>query len=76
LINKYQPQRENKKLLKLAKIADVDVTASEHKTLNFSKGVIYCNDLRHIDEDTILQELKQQKVTLTSTLTSTPTTSP
>jgi len=33
------------------------------KLLNFSKGVIYCNDLRHIDENTILQELKQQKVT-------------
>jgi len=60
-----QPANKNqaKKLLELTKIADVDVRASEHKTLNFSKGVIYCNDLRHIYEDTILQELKQQKVT-------------
>jgi len=40
----------------------MEITATEHKTLNFSKGVIYCNDLRYIDEETILQELKPQKV--------------
>jgi len=52
-----------RKLLKLTTIAEIEVTTNEHKTLNFSKGVIYCNDLRYIDEDTILQELKSQKVT-------------
>ncbi|XP_044779770.1 uncharacterized protein LOC123327423 [Drosophila simulans] len=62
LLIKTKNELQARKLLKLTKIADVDVTASEHKTLNFSKGVIYCNDLRHIDEDTILQELKPQKV--------------
>jgi len=44
-------------------MADIEVKATEHKTLNFSKGVIYCNELRNIDETEILNELKPQKVT-------------
>nr|AAA74494.1 unknown protein [Drosophila teissieri] len=63
LLIKTKNELQAIKLLKLTTMADVEVTATEHKTLNFSKGVIYCNDLRYIDEDTILQELKPQKVT-------------
>jgi len=39
------------KLLKINKIGDKEVTASEHKTLNSTKGVIYCNLLRYISEE-------------------------
>jgi len=62
LLIKTKNNTQATKLLKLTKIADMEITATEHKTLNFSKGVIYCNDLRYIDEETILRELKPQKV--------------
>lgn len=35
---------------------------TEHTTLNFSKGVIYSNDLRGIEENLIVEELSTQKV--------------
>ncbi|XP_041565726.1 hybrid signal transduction protein dokA-like [Drosophila elegans] len=62
LLIKTKNNTQTTKLLKLTKIGDMEITATEHKTLNFSKGVIYCNDLRYIDEETILRELKPQKV--------------
>ncbi|XP_037930370.1 uncharacterized protein LOC119665135, partial [Teleopsis dalmanni] len=37
-------------------------TATLHKSLNISKGVIYSNELRNIDEKVIVEELKTQKV--------------
>lgn len=43
-------------------MTNIELTASEQKTLNFTKGVIYCNELRNISESEILQELKTQKV--------------
>jgi len=51
------------KLIKLSIFHDFPVSVSEHSTLNFSKGVIYSNDLRNIEEEIILQELKSQNVT-------------
>lgn len=51
------------KLLKLKLMTTMEITASEHKSLNCTKGVIYCNELRNISEDEILEELKTQKVT-------------
>jgi len=44
-------------------MTNMEITATEHKTLNLSKGVIYCNELRNISEAEILQELQTQKVT-------------
>jgi len=44
------------KLLRITNMADIEVKATEHKTLNFSKGVIYCNELRNIDETEILND--------------------
>ncbi|XP_053958956.1 uncharacterized protein LOC128863701 [Anastrepha ludens] len=38
------------------------VEITPHKTLNYSKGVIYCNELRSIPESEILDELKPQNV--------------
>lgn len=51
------------KLLKLKQMTTKEITASEHKTLNYTKGVIYCNELRYISEYEILEKLKTQKVT-------------
>ncbi|KAH8250661.1 hypothetical protein KR032_012125, partial [Drosophila birchii] len=51
------------KLLRMKTFHDFPVSVSEHSSLNFSKGVIYSNELRNIDEQTILEELKTQKVT-------------
>lgn len=39
----------------------MNITVTEHKTLNFTKGAIYCNELRNISESEI-QELNPQKV--------------
>ena len=47
------------KLTTLTGLSDTisgDITA--HKTLNFTKGVIYCNDLRGISTEEIVMELK------------------
>lgn len=41
----------------------IDVKVREHPTLNHSKGVIYCFDLKHLSEEEILDGLKGQKVT-------------
>nr|XP_043069358.1 uncharacterized protein LOC122322068 [Drosophila bipectinata] len=62
LLIKTKTHLQATKLLKLNKIANMEILVTEHKTLNSSKGVIYSNDLRYIDEETILQELKPQKV--------------
>jgi len=47
-------------LLKLQSFHDFPVRAEEHKYHNSFKGVIYRNDLRNINEDEILEELKAQ----------------
>lgn len=52
------------KLIKLISLSPtIKIEVSEHKTLNQSRGVIYCNDLRNIAENEILEELKSQNVT-------------
>jgi len=63
LLVKTKNNLQANKLLRIKNMADIEVKATEHKTLNFSKGVIYCNELRSIDETEILNELKHQKVT-------------
>ncbi|XP_065356356.1 uncharacterized protein LOC135950753 [Calliphora vicina] len=51
------------KLLKLEVLSPtIDVEVIEHNSLNFAKGVIYCNDLRGIGEEEIQHELKSQNV--------------
>lgn len=52
------------KLVTLTSLAPtILVDVREHTTLNFSKGVIYSNDLRGIEEKEILKELNNQNVT-------------
>ncbi|XP_044574097.1 uncharacterized protein LOC123258289 [Drosophila ananassae] len=54
--------QQAEKLLKITKIGTIDVEAKEHKSLNETKGIIYCNLLRYVTEEEILDELKSQKV--------------
>jgi len=49
------------KLIKLSIFHDIPVSVSEHSTLNFSKGVIYSNDLRNIEEETSQKYEKLRK---------------
>lgn len=50
------------KLLRLKLLGDHLVEASEHRTLNISKGVIYSNDLRCLTEENIKTELTPQNI--------------
>ncbi|XP_046802968.1 uncharacterized protein LOC124418971 [Lucilia cuprina] len=51
------------KLIQLTSLSsEIQVELKEHPTLNFSRGVIYSNDLRDIAEEEILSELKSQNV--------------
>lgn len=63
LLIKTKTKLQALKLLKLTIFHDFPVSVTEHKTLNFSKGVIYSNELRNIDNEEIIKELKPQNVT-------------
>lgn len=63
IIIKTKNLSQASKLIKLSSLAPgIEVEVSEHNTLNYSKGVIYSNDLRGISENEILDELKPQNV--------------
>lgn len=53
---------QSKKLLSLKKFVDMEVTVSSHKTLNESKGIIYCRDLLNCSTEELEEELKNQGV--------------
>lgn len=61
IITKNFSQANN--LVKLISISPtIKVEVNEHPTLNYSKGVIYSNDLRYVPESEILEELAKQDV--------------
>jgi len=63
LLVQTKDQQQADKLLKLTNIPNnIPVAVSEHRTLNYTKGVIYSNDLRGIKEEEILENLRSQKV--------------
>lgn len=63
ILIKVKNYSQASKLVKLVSLSpSIKVDVAEHKSLNYTKGVIYCNDLRGISEDEILQELRKQKV--------------
>jgi hypothetical protein len=51
------------KALKMTNWTDVQVKASPHKSLNMSKGIIYCRDLRDCSDEKILDALRPGGVT-------------
>ncbi|KAH8334982.1 hypothetical protein KR074_003960, partial [Drosophila pseudoananassae] len=62
LLVKTKNHTQAQKLLKMQLFHTFPVHSEEHKTLNSTKGIIYSNDLRNIDENEILEELKPQNV--------------
>ena len=49
-------------VLKLETLVGIPVTATPHRTLNFSRGVIRCCDLRDCDDAEVLEELEFEGV--------------
>lgn len=65
LLIKTKNLQQANKLIKMTHFTDnMPVSASEHFSLNYSKGVIYSNDLRDVTEKEIQAELENQNVTL------------
>lgn len=63
LLLKTKNATQATKLIQIISLStDIKVEVKEHNSLNNTKGVIYCNDLRGIPEKEILSELKQQNV--------------
>jgi len=62
LLIKTNSQSYSNKLLGLSDLAGVPVKATPHRTLNSSKGVIRCSELKHASEDEIITELAHQGV--------------
>lgn len=63
ILIKTKDHKQATKLLKLSTLSpEITVKITEHPTLNTCKGVIYCNDLRSISEEEILNELRSQNV--------------
>lgn len=56
-------KKQAEKLYKLKSLSDeIQVKVSEHKTLNLSKGTIYCRDIIVSTDDEIKEALKEQNV--------------
>lgn len=56
-------KKQAETLLKMMKLsAEINVKVEYHPTLNTTKGTIYCPDLISINDEIILEELKDQKV--------------
>lgn len=51
------------KLIKQTVFNNLRISVTPHERLNTSKGVFYCNDLREVPDEEILQQLKYQGVT-------------
>ena len=51
------------KLMELSELAGIPVKATSHRSLNTSKGVVRCGELRKCSCDKILENLKSQGVT-------------
>jgi len=62
LLVKTNSQTYSEKLLRLSDLAGVPVKATPHRTLNLSKGVIRCAELKHASEEEIISELANQGV--------------
>jgi len=52
----------NEKLLGLSDLAEVPMKATPHQTLNLSKRMIRCAELKHASEEEIISELADQGV--------------
>lgn len=56
--------RQAQRILTLSEMATgLKVEVSPHPKLNSCKGVVFCRDFKHIDDETLEKELADQKVT-------------
>lgn len=53
----------SRKLLNLSSLGDIQIKASAHRTLNYSRGVVRSRDLKLCTEEEIVQELSTHGVT-------------
>jgi len=60
---------QSEKLLELSQLDGVPISASPHRTLNCSSGVVRCRDLTLCTDKEILEELGPQGVTKTFNIT-------
>lgn len=64
LLTKVTSKKQAQRITSLQTLGGIiDVEVKEHPTLNHSKGLIFCYDLKHLTEEEILDGLKGQKVT-------------
>ncbi|GFT05543.1 RNA-directed DNA polymerase from mobile element jockey [Trichonephila clavipes] len=63
-------QAQSINLLQCTNISNISITATPHKTLNSSKGVIYCPDLIPLPDSEIEEELASQVVEAVKRITS------
>lgn len=64
LLIKCKNEKQAKQLTTMKSLGgQYDVKIEEHKTLNHSKGIIYCYDLKFLSEEEIKEGLQSQKVT-------------
>ena len=63
LLIEVDQKQTHDKLLQIQKLHNIPVSVSPHKTLNISKGTIYCDNIGNMTEREILDELKDQDVT-------------
>ena len=50
------------KLMKMTKLDNINIVVEEHRSLNISKGVFFCEGLLDMSEEQVLDELKDQNV--------------
>ena len=62
LLVEVERRAQSKQLLQLTDFYGIKIAAAPHKTLNFKKGVIRCNELKDVDASEIISELKSQGV--------------
>lgn len=49
-------------IIKAKTLANVDIIVAEHEFLNYTKGIIFSNDLVNVSSDELLEEFKAQHV--------------
>lgn len=60
VLTKTKAAAEN--IIKSKELAGIPIVAREHESLNFTKGIIFCNDLINLSNDDLLDEFKLQHV--------------
>ena len=62
LLIEVDQKQQYTQLMRLKRIQDIPVIVEEHRTLNISKGVLYCDALRNMSDEQIKMRLTDQDV--------------